>query len=87
MKNTKVKLYKYIDGNRRLVDYGVMSKVYEYELAGYETEIVVDDKREPIYKPERKPVRKYVAPKMSLWKQIKAFAQSLVPQPAYAYSS
>ena len=45
----KLKLFRTIRGERRLVDFGVMSKVYEYELMGYETVICEEDDNQALY--------------------------------------
>ena len=45
----KIKLYKTLRNERRLVDFGVMTKINEYEAMGYEAVICEEDDNQALY--------------------------------------
>lgn len=80
----RIKLYKTIKGKRELVDFGVLSNIDLYMRRGYDVVVTNNPVCEPVYKAPVK--RKVVIRKPSIFTYVKSFVQSLVRQPAFAYS-
>ena len=90
---SKVKLYNVVNGQARLVDFGIMESTELYRARGYVVRPAAENDSEPVWKApvvERKitvchRIRK---PKVSIWKKISNFVEEtigcLIPQPAYA---
>lgn len=90
----QIKLYKKIDGEIRLIDYGMEECAHLYRARGFIVRPAAENDKEPVWKapivekPQRNITVCHRRRKPSLWKRMAEFVNNVVdcfvPQPAFA---